>query len=74
MHLDISAVTAQSQHGCVKNKPCQKQINSCLDWIISLADGGNAVDVIYLDFNKIFDKVPRDILIVNKLVKYQLPL
>ena len=37
----------------------------------SLVDAGNAVDIVYLDFSKTFDKVPHDIL-VRKLVKTSL--
>lgn len=32
-------------------------------------DKGNTVDIIYLDFSKVFIKIPHDILI-NKLFKY----
>ena len=38
------------------------------DRVTSLVDAGNGVGIVYLDFSKVFDKVPHDIL-VKKLVK-----
>uniref|UniRef100_A0A670IE66 Reverse transcriptase domain-containing protein n=1 Tax=Podarcis muralis TaxID=64176 RepID=A0A670IE66_PODMU len=67
-HLERNAVITNSQHGFLKNKSCQTNLISFFDRITSLVDEGNAVDVVYLDFSKAFDKVPHDIL-VKKLVK-----
>ena len=67
-HLENNAVITRSQHGFVKNKSCQTNLISFFDRVTSLVDCGNAVDIIYLDFSKAFDKVPHDILI-SKLAK-----
>uniref|UniRef100_A0A670KF32 Reverse transcriptase domain-containing protein n=1 Tax=Podarcis muralis TaxID=64176 RepID=A0A670KF32_PODMU len=67
-HLERNAVITNSQHGFLKNKSCQTYLILFFDRITSLVDEGNAVDVVYLDFSKAFDKVPHDIL-VKKLVK-----
>ena len=67
-HLENNAVITRSQHGFFKNKSCQTNLISFFDPVTSLVDCGNAVDIIYLDFSKAFDKVPHDLLI-NKLAK-----
>ena len=58
----------KSQHGFLRNKSCQTNLISFFERVTSLVDAGNAVDIVYLDFSKAFDKVPHDIL-VSKLVK-----
>ena len=62
------AVITKSQHGFLKNKSCQTNLISFFEKVTTLLDQGNAVDIVYLDFSKAFDKVPHDLLIC-KLVK-----
>ena len=47
-------------------KSCQTNLLICKDSIISMLDEGSPVDIIYLDFQKAFDKVPHGRLI-NKI-------
>ena len=67
-HLMDNAVLNKSQHGFLRNKSCQTNLISFFERVTSFVDAENAVDVIYFDFSKTFDKVPHDIL-VSKLVK-----
>ena len=62
-HLENKAVITRSQHGFVKNKSCQTNLISFFDEVNSLIDRWNAVNIVYLDFSKAFDKVSHDILI-----------
>uniref|UniRef100_K7F1H0 Reverse transcriptase domain-containing protein n=1 Tax=Pelodiscus sinensis TaxID=13735 RepID=K7F1H0_PELSI len=70
-HLEGGKVIGNSQHGFVKNKSCQTNLIAFFDRITSFVDKEEAVDVVYLDFSKVFDTVLHDILI-NKLGKYNL--
>ena len=48
-----------SQHGFLKAKSCPTNLLCCfLEEITKWVDEGSPVDVIYLDFQKAFDKVP----------------
>ena len=48
----------RSQHGFVKNRPCQTNFIAFFDKVTKLVDQENAVDIVYLDFSKVdFDKV-----------------
>ena len=67
-HLENNAVITRSQHGFVKNKSCQTDFISFFDQVTSVIDRGTAVDVVYLDSSKAFDKVPHNILI-SKLTR-----
>ena len=67
-HLEENVVLNKSQHGFLRDKSCQTNLFSFFDRVTSLVDAGNAVDIVYLDFSKAFDKVPHGIL-VRKLVK-----
>ena len=47
-----------SQHGFLKAKSCLTICLCFLEEITKWVDDGSPVDVIYLDFQKAFDKVP----------------
>ena len=50
-----------SQHGFLKAKPCLTNLLRFLEEITKWVDVGSPVDVIYLDFQKAFDKFPHQI-------------
>ena len=47
-----------TQHGFTKNRSCLTNLLEFLNYVSNCLDQGEAVDVIYLDFSKAFDKVP----------------
>ena len=52
-----------SQHGFLKAKSCRTNWLCFFEAIKKCVDDGSAVDVIYFDFQKAFDKVPHQRLI-----------
>lgn len=62
-HLNVNNLIKPSQHGFTKNKNCTTNLLEFLQAVESNIDGGYSVDVIYLDFAKAFDKVPKKRLI-----------
>ncbi|KAF7240265.1 Gametocyte-specific factor 1, partial [Varanus komodoensis] len=61
--LDREGRLAAAQHGFRKNRSCETNLVEFYDKVSRRLDGGDAVDVVYLDFSKAFDKVPHDILV-----------
>ncbi|KAF7241621.1 NAD(P) transhydrogenase, mitochondrial [Varanus komodoensis] len=61
--LDREGRLTATQHGFRKNRSCQTDLVEFYDKVSRWLDGGDAVDVVYLDFSKAFDKVPHDILV-----------
>ena len=51
-------VIKDSQHGFTKGRSCLTNLLEFFEEVYEKIDEGNAVDVIYLDFAKAFDKVP----------------
>jgi len=56
---------SNSQHGFMKGGSCLSNLLVCKESIVSMMDKGIPVDVIYLDFQKAFDKVPHDQLMIK---------
>ena len=58
-HLEINHLIKASQHGFMKNKSCTTNLLEFLEKITKIIDEGDAADIVYLDFSKAFDKVPK---------------
>ena len=54
-----------SQHGFLKARPCLTNMLCFLEEITKWIDVGSPVDIIYLDFQKVFDKVPHQRLLLK---------
>ena len=54
-----------SQHGFLKARSCLTNVLCFFEEITKCVDEGSPVDVIYLDFQKAFDKVPHQRLILK---------
>jgi len=68
-YLDKSEVITDSQHGFRTGRSCLSNLSLFFDQVSEGVDTGTAIDVIYLDFAKAFDKVPHERLL-SKLKKY----
>ena len=58
-HLEANKLIKNSQHGFMKGRSCATNLLEFLEKATTVVDGGGNFDVIYLDFAKAFDKVPR---------------
>ena len=54
-----------SQHGFLKSRSCLTNMLCFLEEITKWIDEGSLVDIIYLDFQKAFDKVPHQRLLLK---------
>ena len=54
-----------SQHGFLKARPCLTNILCFFEEITKWVDDGSPVDIVYLDFQKAFDKVPHQRLLLK---------
>ncbi|PKU47318.1 rna-directed dna polymerase from mobile element jockey-like [Limosa lapponica baueri] len=70
-HMEDREVTAVSQHGYTKDKPCPTHLVAFCDGVTAPVDEGRATDVIYLDFCKALDTIPPNIL-ASKFKKFGL--
>ena len=57
-HLCHSVLLSPHQHGFRPSRSCSSQLLEVMNAWTAAADRGEAVDVIYLDFQKAFDSVP----------------
>ena len=68
-HMEKHKLFTIHQHGFRKGRSCVTQLIEVLDDWTEQLDNKNAIDTIYLDFQKAFDTVPHQRLI-NKLQSY----
>ena len=57
-HLNKYSLIRNSQHGFTSGKSCLSNLLDFFEETINMLNKGEAVDLIYLDFAKAFDKVP----------------
>ncbi|PLS49478.1 hypothetical protein CYV29_15670, partial [Carnobacterium maltaromaticum] len=57
-HLEENGLISDRQHGFVQGRSCLTNLIEFFEEVTKLIDEGRAVDVIYMDFSKAFDKVP----------------
>ena len=57
-HLKENCLINPTQHGFWSKRSCLSNLLEFLEFVTSYVDKGVPVDVIYLDFQKAFDKVP----------------
>ena len=65
LHLSQNNLIRPSQHGFMARKSCVTNLLEYLEELGNLVDKGHAVDIVYLDFAKAFDKVPHRRLIMK---------
>ena len=58
-HLLQNNIINGSQHGFMSNKSCCTNLLEFFEKVTKAADEGTPYDVVFLDFAKAFDKVPR---------------
>ena len=66
-HLNICKLINGNQHGFIKGRSCLTNLLKVFEEITYAIDKGKPFDCIYLDFAKVFDKVPH--LRFNKKIK-----
>eukprot|EP00061_Rhincodon_typus_P004266 g22160.t1 len=57
-HLEISGRISKRQHGFVKGRSCLTNLVGFFEEVTKMINEDRAVDVVYMDFSKAFDRVP----------------
>ena len=58
-HLERNKLIGDSQHGFLPGKSCSTNLLEFLERVTSEVDDGKPFDIVFLDFAKAFDKVPK---------------
>ncbi len=66
-HLLRNDLLRPSQHGFMPKKSCTTNLLEFLEKLTKTLDEGEAMDIVFLDFAKAFDKVP---LVIEYLCKF----
>ena len=64
-HLEKHSLIRPSQHGFMAGRSTATNMLVYMEALTKLLDEGHAVDVLYLDFAKAFDKVPHERLLAK---------
>ncbi len=64
-HLLGNDLLRSSKHSFMARKSCTMNLLECLETLTNTVDGGEAINVIFLDFAKAFDKAPQGRLIAQ---------
>jgi len=64
-HIDKYSLLNPSQYGFAKNKSCLTNLREFVTFVSDCMDDHKEVDVIFLDFQKAFDKVPHKCLLAK---------
>ncbi|XP_069771574.1 uncharacterized protein, partial [Narcine bancroftii] len=56
-YLEVQELLGSNQHGFVRGRSCLTNLIEFFERVTKKVDEGKAVDVVYLDFSKAFDKV-----------------
>ena len=59
-HLETNNLILPTQHGFMANKSCATNLLTMLEELTSAFDRGESYDIIFYDFAKAFDKVPKE--------------
>lgn len=70
-HWEKNVLSGRNQHGFLEDMSCQTNLTSFFDTVISFIGPRNAMDTVYFDFSKAFDKVCHEIL-VQEVAKHGL--
>lgn len=65
-HLVSNQLINSTQHGFMNKKSCTTNLLQFLEIVTAATDNGDPMDIIYLDFSKAFDKVPK-LRLLNKM-------
>ena len=68
-HVEGRDMIEENQHSFTKDKFCLTNLVAFYDGVIKPMEKGRATDTIYLDFSKVFDTVPHNILL-SKLERH----
>ena len=59
-HLEVNSILCDAQHRFRKKRSCETQLIITVNEIASCVNLGEQVDLLTLDFSKVFDKVPHE--------------
>ena len=64
-HLEENMLMNPSQHGFMPRKSCATNLLEFFEVVTRTVDDGKNMDIIFLDFSKAFDKVPKERILAN---------